>query len=94
MNRKLALICLVLTVAITASSQRQPTSPSATPKPLAARFMVQGTYEEIYQGRTSQGAATGKLVIKFEAGRWLTMTTNEVGNAEFRRTREAVSSRQ
>ena len=69
MNRKLALICLVLTVAITASSQRQPTSPSATPKPLAARFMVQGTYEEIYQGRTSQGAATGKLVIKFEAGR-------------------------
>jgi len=83
MNRKIALICLVLTVAITASSQRQPTSPSATPKPLAARLMVQGTYEEIYQGRTSQGTATGKLVIKFEAARWLTMTTNEVGNAEF-----------
>ena len=83
MNRKLALICLVLTVAITASSQRQPTSASATPKPPAARFMVQGTYEEIYQGRTSQGTATGKLVIKFEAARWLTMTTNEVGNAEF-----------
>ena len=83
MNRKLVLICLVLTVAITASSQRQPTSPSATPKPLAARFMVQGSYEEIYQGRTSQGTATGKLVIKFEAARWLTMTTNEVGNAEF-----------
>ena len=45
--------------------------------------MVQGTYEEIFQGRTSQGTADGKLVIKFEAARWLTMTTNEVGNAEF-----------
>lgn len=79
MNHKLALICLVLFVAVTALSQRQP----AGAKPLAARFMVQGTYEEVFQGKASQGTATGKLVIKFEAARWLTMTTNEVGNAEF-----------
>jgi hypothetical protein len=45
--------------------------------------MVQGTYEETYLGRTEKGKADGKLIIKYEAARWLTISTNEVGNAEF-----------
>jgi hypothetical protein len=81
-NSKIVLIFLTLFLAITAFSQR-PKAPSAPPKPLAARFMVQGTYEETYQGRTEQGNAEGKLIIKYEAARWLTISTNEVGNAEF-----------
>jgi len=77
MNCKLVVIFLILILAVTASSQRSP----ANPHP--ARFMVQGTYEETYQGKTDRGSADGKLIIKFEAVRWLTLTTNEVGNAEF-----------
>jgi hypothetical protein len=84
MNHKITLICLILILAVTASSQRRPKpSTSPTAKPLAARLMVQGTYEEDYQGTTSDGNAEGKLVIKFEAARWVKMSTNEVGNAEF-----------
>lgn len=84
MNNKLLLICLILLVAVTAASQRRPgQSPAAAATPVAARLMVQGTYEENYQGATSQGNAHGKLLIKFEAGRWLKMGTNEIGNAEF-----------
>jgi hypothetical protein len=85
MNHKLALICFVLIVSVGAASQRRPgpTAPPATAKPVAVRLMVQGTYEENYQGTTNQGDAQGKLLIKFEAARWLQMGTNEVGNAEF-----------
>lgn len=83
MNRKFTLFSLILIVAVTAASQRRPQTPNAVAKPLAVRFMVQGVYEETYQGRTDKGSAEGKLLIKFEAARWLTMTTNEVGNAEF-----------
>jgi hypothetical protein len=83
MNRKLALFCLILIIAVSAFSQRQAKAPSTTAKPIAARFVVRGVYEETYQGRTDKGSAEGKLLIKFEAARWLTMSTNEVGNAEF-----------
>ncbi|HEV7681164.1 MAG TPA: hypothetical protein VGO68_03505 [Pyrinomonadaceae bacterium] len=83
MNRKLALFCLILIVAVTALSQRQSKAPTSAAKPMTARFKVQGVYEETYQGRTDKGSAEGKLLIKFEASRWLTMSTNEVGNAEF-----------
>jgi hypothetical protein len=83
MNHKLAWFTLILiSIAIGASAQRRP-QPSPSPKPLAARLMVQGTYEETYQGKTSDGNAEGSLVIKFAAARWVKMGTNEVGNAEF-----------
>lgn len=77
---------LVLNCAVLVSAQPRPSQPAQEPstaKPLAARLMVQGTYEEDYQGTTSDGNAEGKLVIKFEAARWVKMSTNEVGNAEF-----------
>ena len=77
MNYKLTAIFLTLLLAITASSAR----PSRRPN--TARFMVQGSYEETYQGTTDKGSAEGKLIIKYEAARWLTISTNEVGNAEF-----------
>ena len=83
MNYKLALIPLILISAGAVPSQRSPTTPNADAKPAAARFMVHGGYEEIFHGTTSKGVADGKLVIKFEAARWLAMKTNEVGNAEF-----------
>jgi hypothetical protein len=83
MNYKLTAIFLTLFLAINGSSQRRPGKPKAADKPLAARFMVQGTYEETYQGTTDKGSAEGKLIIKYEAARWLTISTNEVGNAEF-----------
>ena len=84
MNHKFALFTLILiSVAIGASAQRRPGTPPPAAKPLAARLMVQGTYEETYQGTTSDGNAEGKLLIKFEAARWVKMSTNEVGNAEF-----------
>ncbi|HEV7745955.1 MAG TPA: hypothetical protein VGO56_13230 [Pyrinomonadaceae bacterium] len=83
MNRKFTLFCLLLIVAVTALSQQRSKEPTAAARPIAARYVVQGVYEEIYQGRTDKGSAEGKLVIKFEATRWLTMTTNEVGNAAF-----------
>jgi hypothetical protein len=82
LNSKIVFIFLTLSLGITAFSQR-PKAPSAPAKPLAARFLVQGTYEETYQGTTDQGRAEGKLIIKYEAARWLTISTNEVGNAEF-----------
>ena len=82
MNYKLIAIFLTLILFTTASSQR-PKTPNAPAKPRAARFMVQGTYEETYQGTTDKGSAEGKLIIKYEAARWLTISTNEVGNAEF-----------
>src|SRR5258705_4706358 len=82
MNYKLIAIFLTLFLFITASSQR-PKTPNAPVKPRGARFMVQGTYEETYQGTTDKGSAEGKLIIKYEAARWLTISTNEVGNAEF-----------
>jgi hypothetical protein len=83
MNPKLALFSLILIAAVAAPSQRPSNAQTAAAKPIAARYMVQGVYEETYQGRNDKGNAEGKLVIKFEASRWLTMTTNEVGNAEF-----------
>ncbi|MEP6568349.1 MAG: hypothetical protein ABJC10_01130 [Acidobacteriota bacterium] len=79
MYYKVALICLLLVAGLTASQPKV----TQTPKPRAARFLVQGTYEETYQGTTNKGRAEGKLLIKFEAARWLALTTNEVGNAEF-----------
>jgi len=82
MNYKLIAIFLTLILFITGSSQR-PKTPNAPAKPRAARFMVQGTYEETYQGTTDKGSAEGKLIIKYEAARWLTVSTNEVGSAEF-----------
>src|SRR5205814_9607509 len=83
MNYKLALITLIfIIVTTTTSSQRTLTAPPDA-KPQAVRLMVQGTYEETFQGITSDGNANGKLVIKFEAARWLSMGTNEDGNAEF-----------
>lgn len=83
MNHKLAVVFLSLLLAITASSEHPPRTPNAVDKPLAARFLVQGTYEETYQGTTEKGRAEGKLIIKYETARWLTISTNEVGNAEF-----------
>src|SRR6185436_14614071 len=80
MNYKLIAIFLTLILFITASSQR-PKTPNAPAKPRAARFMVQGTYEETNQGTTDKGSAEGTLIIKYEAARWLTISTNEVGNA-------------
>jgi hypothetical protein len=83
-NNKLVLILFVLIVVVTgAPAQRRPRTSAPAAKPTAARLMVQGTYEETFQGTTSDGSAEGTLVIKFEAGRWLKMGTNEVGNAEF-----------
>lgn len=83
MNRKFPLFCLILIAAVAAPSQRRSKAPAAAAKPIPARYIVQGVYEETYQGQTDKGSAEGKLVIKFEASRWLAMTTNEVGNAEF-----------
>ena len=94
MNNKIVLILFVLIgLATSASAQRRPrTSPpspesvtakSLTAKPPTARLMVQGTYEETFQGTTSDGNAEGSLVVKFEAARWLKMETNEAGKAEF-----------
>ena len=85
MKHKLFLFILILIAfCATASPQRRPApSPAAAPKPQAARLLVQGTYEEVFDGTTSDGKAEGKLIIKFEAARWLTLGTNEVGNAEF-----------
>jgi hypothetical protein len=80
MNPKLTAIPLILMLFITAPSQRPRNVPA---KPLAARFLVQGTYEETYQGTNERGRAEGKLIIKYEAARWVTISTNEVGNAEF-----------
>jgi hypothetical protein len=72
----------MLIAVVTATSQRRP-EPTPEAKPIAARLMVQATYEENYLGITNHGNAQGKLLIKFEAARWLMMGTNEVGNAEF-----------
>lgn len=92
MNRKLAWFALILIVIFANASAPQRRKPAPQPaqkpalpaaKPSAARLLVQGTYEETYQGATSDGNAEGKLLIKFEAARWLMMGTNEVGNAEF-----------
>jgi hypothetical protein len=83
MNYKLIAIFLTLLLGITAFSAQ----PSR--KPNTARFMVQGTYEETYQGTTAQGRAEGKLIIKYEAARWVTLSTNEVGNAEFSDLKDA-----
>jgi hypothetical protein len=81
LSHKIVLLFLTLLLAITASSVRRPRISNAADK--AARFLVQGTYEETYQGTTEKGRAEGKLIIKYEAARWLTISTNEVGNAEF-----------
>lgn len=93
MKYKLALFAFVLvSIAASALPQRPKSQPQSSPssssspataKPSAARLLVQGTYEETYRGAISDGNAEGKLLIKFEAARWLTMGTDEVGNAEF-----------
>lgn len=82
MNSRIVLIFLILFLFITTLSQ-SPKASSAPAKLFAALFSVQGTYEETYQGTTDKGKAEGKLIIKYEAARWLTISTNEVGNAEF-----------
>jgi hypothetical protein len=81
MNHRIALICLILLAAVTVSAQRP--APNAATKPTVVRFTAQGAYEETFQGTTNNGNGEGKLVIKFEATRWLSMKTNEVGSAEF-----------
>ena len=81
MNHKLITIFLTSFLAIGAISERRPRMADTAPKP--ARFMLQGTYEETYQGTTDRGRAEGKLIIKYEAARWVTISTNQVGNAEF-----------
>ncbi len=83
MNHKLALITLIFIIVTTTSARRRTLTAPPDAKPQAVRLMVQGTYEETFQGVTSDGNADGKLVIKFEAARWLSMGTNEVSNAEF-----------
>ena len=89
MNNKIVLILIVLIGLATSASARRRTSTTppapqpVTAKPPTARLMVQGTYEETFQGTTSDGNAEGSLVVKFEAARWLKMETNETGNAEF-----------
>jgi hypothetical protein len=53
MNRKAVFFTLILIVIATgASAQRQPRPSPPAAKPLAARLLVQGTYEETYQGTT------------------------------------------
>jgi hypothetical protein len=77
------VVMLLLTALVAATSaQRRPQKP-APAKPLSARLLVQGTYEDSFNGTASDGVFEGKLSIKFEAARWLKMDTNEVGNAEF-----------
>src|SRR2546426_6887562 len=94
MNNKIVLILFVLIgLATSASAQRRTrTSPPApesvtakplTAKPPTARLMVQGTYEETFQGTTSDGHEEGSLVVKFEAARWLKMETNEAGHLRY-----------
>src|SRR2546423_14292241 len=95
MNNKIVLILFVLIgLATSASAQRRTatTPPAATEpvtakpltaKPPTARLVVQGTYEETFQGTTNDGNAEGSLVVKFESARWLKMETNEAGHAEF-----------
>lgn len=77
-----ALIALLF-VSSAFAQRRPPPVPPAAEKTNAARLIVKGTYEEIFEGTTNDGPATGKLTINFEIGRWLKLTTNEVGNAEF-----------
>jgi len=81
MNHKLTAVFLTLFLAITASPERRPRMADTAPRP--ARFAVQGSYEETYQGTNENGRTEGKLIIKYEAARWVTISTNEVGNAEF-----------
>ena len=94
MNNKIVLILFVvigLATSAAAQGRTRTSPPAAQPpagnptavKPQTARLMVQGTYEETFQGTTSDGNAEGSLVVKFEAARWLKMETNESGNAEF-----------
>ncbi len=85
MNNKLILITLIAFLVGTSTHAQQRNHPVATPaaKTTTARLLVQGTFEEIFDGVTSDGKANGKLTIKFEVARWLTLRTNEVGNAEF-----------
>jgi len=85
MNRKLILFTSIFLLFISSGLAQKRSGPTAPPaaKTTTARLLVQGTYEEIYDGVTSDGKANGKLTIKFEVARWLTMGTNEVGNAEF-----------
>jgi len=80
-SNKIVPIFLSLFLVITAPSGRRPNTAATAPRP--ARFMVQGSYEETYRGTTDKGSVEGKLIIKYEAARWLTISTNEVGNAEF-----------
>jgi len=68
---------------LTTRSFAQRRRPDSAPKIVATRLMVQGNYEEVFQGTSANGNSTGKFEIKFEAARWFRMDTNEVGNAEF-----------
>ena len=53
MNFKPVFFTLILIVIATGvSAQRQPRPSPPAAKPLAARLLVQGTYEETYQGTT------------------------------------------
>ena len=83
LNHKIVPVFLALILAATASSPRNKVSSNALAKPVPVLFKIQGSYEETYEGKADRGRAEGKLVIKFEAARWVAMSINEVGNAEF-----------
>ncbi|MEO8434945.1 MAG: hypothetical protein ABI596_08625 [Pyrinomonadaceae bacterium] len=83
MNYKLLFLCLILScVSLTASAQPK-RKPAPAAKPAAARIMVEGFYEETFMGTTDEGNVEGKLIIEFQANRWVKIATNETGNAEF-----------
>ncbi|HSS19739.1 MAG TPA: hypothetical protein VLL54_06670 [Pyrinomonadaceae bacterium] len=83
-TKLIPITILSVLVAVPLFAQRRPRqAPPPAARPTTARLIVQGTYEENYDGETSDGNATGKLTVKFEVSRWLTMAINELGNAEF-----------
>jgi hypothetical protein len=83
MIHKFLLLCLILTGVSVAASAQGKRKPAPAAKPLAARIVVEGYYEENFQGTTDDGRVDAKLVIEFQANRWVKMSTNEAGSAEF-----------
>lgn len=83
MNFKLFFLCLILSGASLTAAAQPKRKPAPAPKPAAARIVVEGYYEESFLGTNDDGNAEGKLIIEFQASRWVKLATNEVGNAEF-----------